>query len=190
VLTPDEIRALIRACSRRTTTGRRAAALLMLGWSTGLRVSEALALRLEDIDYDRRLVQVLNGKGGKRRTVPIGDDALVVLDRWLDHRRTLGVGPRAPIFCTRRGTSMNHSAVRRMLPKLAARAGITKRVHFHALRHTMASELARTPGVNLVDVQHQLGHASLAMTQHYLDGVSPDRLLEVMQLRLAHRDAT
>jgi site-specific recombinase XerD len=190
VLSVDEVRRLVRACSRRTTTGRRAAALLMLGWSTGLRISEALALRLEDVDQERGLVQVLNGKGGKRRTVPIGDDAVAVLERWLDHRRSLGVGARAPIFCTRTGTAMDPSAIRRMLPKLAARAGIAKRIHFHALRHTMASELAHAPGVSLVDVQQQLGHASLNSTQHYLDHVTPDRLIEVMQLRLAHRDAT
>jgi integrase/recombinase XerD len=188
VLAVDEAWQLVRACSRRSTTGLRAAALVMVGWSTGVRVSEALALRPEDVDHARGFVHVLNGKGRRARIVAIGPDALAYLERWLDRRRTLGVGSRAPIFCTRRGTALDASSVRRLMPRLARRAGLTKRVHFHALRHTMASELVLAPGVGLQDVQAQLGHASLASTQHYLGVTDPQRLVSVMQARLEHRE--
>ncbi len=184
VLTPDEVRALLRACSHRAPTGVRNRALLMTLYRGGLRVSEALQLAPKDIDRAAGTVTVLRGKGSKRRTVGLDPGAFAILERWLDRRAKLGINGRSPIFCTLRGTALNTAYVRALMPRLARRAGIEKRVHAHGLRHTHAAELAHegTP-VNLI--QAQLGHASLAVTSTYLAHIAPMQLIEAMRSRRA-----
>src|SRR5438552_6729793 len=103
-LSVDELHKLLRACSRRSGSGIRLAAMIAVGWRAGLRAAELLALRPADVDPDRGLVTVRNGKGGKARTVGVGPDALPYVDRWLDYRARLdGVPAGAPPFCGIRG---------------------------------------------------------------------------------------
>jgi len=163
ILTADEVRALIRACSHRAPTGIRNRALIVVLYRAGLRVSEALALRPKDVDLEAGTVTVLHGKNDRRRTVGIDAGAGAVIERWAERRRGLGINGRAPLFCTLGGDPLQASYVRALLPRLAARAGIEKRVHPHGLRHTHAAELAAegTP-INLV--QAQLGHSNVATT--------------------------
>jgi len=182
VLTPDEVRALIKACSNRAPTGVRNRALLVLLYRAGLRVSEALALAPKDVDRAAGTVTVLRGKGDKRRTVGLDLGAFAVLERWLDRRAKLGVNGRAPIFCTLRGTPLATAYVRALMPRLARRAGIGKRVHAHGLRHTHAAELAYE-GAPMNLIQAQLGHSSLATTSRYLAHIAPAQLVEVMRAR-------
>lgn len=85
---------------------------------------------------------VLHGKGDRRRTVGMDPAAFALLERWMDKRRQLALPVRGPVFCTLEGQPMDASYVRRLLPRLAARAGIDKRVHPHGLRHTHGFELA------------------------------------------------
>lgn len=182
ILTADEARALIRVCSSRAPTGLRNRALIVVLYRGGLRLSEALALRPKDVDAAAGSVTVLHGKGDKRRTVGLDPGAFAVLERWLEVRQRRGIGPRRPIFCTLAGEQLDPSYVRKVLPRLAARAGITKRVHPHGLRHTHAAELAAEgKPVNLI--QAQLGHESLATTDRYLRHISPQQLLEAMRGR-------
>jgi len=100
---PDEVRALIKACSNRAPTGIRNRALLVLLYRGGLRVSEALRLYPKDLDRDAGTVTVLVGKGGKRRTIGLDPGAFAVVERWLDKRAALGINGRAPLLCTLRG---------------------------------------------------------------------------------------
>ena len=94
LLTPDEVRQLLAACSRTAPTGIRDKALLTVMYRAGLRVSEALDLRPQDINPDRGTIAVLHGKGDRSRTVAIDDGGLAVVQRWLDTRKNLGVnGP-------------------------------------------------------------------------------------------------
>ena len=81
---PDEVRALIKACSNRAPTGIRNRALLVLLYRGGLRLSEALRLYPKDLDRDAGTVTVLVGKGGKRRTIGLDPGAFAVVERWLD----------------------------------------------------------------------------------------------------------
>ena len=182
ILTEEEVGALIRAASPRSASGIRARALIALLYRGGLRVSEALALEPKDIDEKRGTVSVLRGKGRKRRVVGLDPAAFALIERWMDYRRTLKIPSRRPLLCTLRGNPLDSSYVRRLLPRLAERAGIEKRVHAHGLRHTHAAELAMEgKPVNLI--QRQLGHSSLATTSRYLDHIAPQDLIGAMQER-------
>lgn len=141
-LTAKEASALIWACSSRAPTGIRNRALLAVLYRSGLRISEALNLYPKDIDTESGELTVLRGKGGKRRVVAVDEGGLRFLERWLERRARLGFNGRQRVFCTLRGEPVKAAYVRALLPRLARRAGIEKRVHAHGLRHTFASELA------------------------------------------------
>ncbi len=185
-LTPAEARRLLDACSRRSPSGQRMAALVAVAYRSGLRLSELLALELRDIDQAAGSINVRRGKGSRQRIVGIDTTTLAMLDRWLTTRQQL-VGRRAgPIFCQittgREGRPLDPSYVRKALKRLAVRAGIDKRVHPHALRHTFATELAgeRCPGRV---IQQALGHSSLATTDTYLRKLRPQELIDAMASR-------
>ena len=169
VLTEDEVRALIGACSKRGVTGHRNRALLAILWRTGVRISEALELRPHDVDFKNGTVRVRLGKGLKPRTTVLSDlDALPLVERWLEERGKLKtVGRGAPLFCTLKGTTTDPSYVRHLLPRLAKRASLERRAHPHGLRHTHAADLALA-GVPVLAIQQQLGHHSLTTTATYL----------------------
>ena len=169
VFTEDEVRALIAACSTRGVTGHRNRALLAVLWRTGVRISEALELRPHDVDFKNGTVRVRLGKGLKPRTTVLSDlDALPLVERWLEERGKLAAaGEGAPLFCTLKGTPTDPSYARHLLPRLAKRAGLKRRVHPHGLRHTHAADLALA-GVPVLAIQQQLGHSSLVTTANYL----------------------
>jgi hypothetical protein len=182
ILTSVEVLGLIRACSSRAPTGLRNRALIALLYRGGLRVGEALALHPKDIDSVRGTVSVLHGKGDRRRTVGLDPGAMAIVERWVEVRKTLVPKGRVPLLCTLEGHRLQSSYVRALLPRLAAKAGIEKRVHAHALRHTHAAELA-SEGFPLNLVQQQLGHANLATTDRYLRHVAPVELIQAMRSR-------
>ena len=173
---------LLKACSTRAPTGVRNRALIAVLWRCGLRISEALALELRDVDLQAGTVRVRHGKGDRSRTVGLDEQTTAMLARWIDRRRKLGPGARAPIFCTLQGGRIDSSYVRRMLPRLAAKAGIDRRVHAHGLRHTYAAELARE-GTAINVIRDALGHTSLAVTDRYLRDVAPTHVIDTMRAR-------
>jgi len=178
-LTSDEVSALLAACSLHNTTGIRNRALIMLLYRSGLRISEALALKPADIDLKHHSARVLHGKGNKatvRGFHPSADDALA---RWLDRRAALGL-KNGPLFCTLAGTQLSDGYVRDMLKRLAARAGIDKRVHPHGLRHTYADELEKA-GLPVSTISKLLGHSSIAVTSRYLDHLTNGAAIEALE---------
>jgi site-specific recombinase XerD len=195
ILTPDEVRSLIRGCSNRAPTGVRNRALIVVLYRGGLRLDEAIGHRdpesgrwagglyPKDVDSRAGTVTVLHGKGDKRRTVGLDPGAFAVLERWLELRRRRDIGgPRRPLFCTLDGTGLDDSYVRKLLHRLAAKAAITKRVHPHGLRHTHAAELA-AEGMPANLIQAQLGHDSLATTDRYLRHIAPRQLIDAIRGR-------
>jgi len=182
VLSEAEAIVLLKACSTRAPTGVRNRALIAVLWRCGLRISEALALELRDVDLQAGTVRVRHGKGDRSRTVGLDEQTTAMLARWIDRRRKLGPGARAPIFCTLQGGRIDSSYVRRMLPRLAAKAGIDRRVHAHGLRHTYAAELARE-GTAINVIRDALGHTSLAVTDRYLRDVAPTHVIDTMRAR-------
>jgi site-specific recombinase XerD len=136
VLTAEEVLRLMDGCSRRAPTGIRNRVLIATLYRAGLRVAEGLSLQPKDVDLDSGTIRVLHGKGDKFRTVGIDAGATDMIKEWLEVRATLEPGVGVPLFCTLKGGPMNSSYVRQLLPRLAKRAGIEKRVHPHGLRHT------------------------------------------------------
>ncbi len=183
ILTPDDVRALAAQCSITSSSGLRHRALIVLLYRTGLRISEALALRPKDVNLEIGSVTVLHGKGDRLRTVGIDPGANPHIEAWIERRETLEPPSPAPLFRTLRGGQMNSSDVRRLLPRLARRAGIEKRVHAHGFRHTHAYELVME-GVSMPIIQRQLGHASLATTSTHLSHIAPKLVIETMGKRV------
>jgi site-specific recombinase XerD len=181
-LTEGEVGALLAACSRRAPTGIRNRALIVLLWRGGLRVSEALALKPDDLDPDAGTVRVLHGKGDRSRVIGLDPGAFLFVERWLECRRRLRLARAGPLLCTLDGRPLHASYVRQLLPRLARKAGITKRCHAHGLRHTLAVELRRE-GVDVGVISRQLGHGSIATTARYLDHVAPLEVVEAMRAR-------
>lgn len=166
-LTAAEVAAILAGCSRRAPTGIRNRALLTLLYRSGLRVSEILALRPSDVDMARHSIRLLDTKSGRAQTRgfhPSADDALA---RWLDTRKALGIHGRH-LFCTLDGGPLSDDYVRGLLRRLGAKAGISKRVHPHGLRHTFAVEL-EDAGTPVTTISKLLGHSSVAVTARYLD---------------------
>lgn len=186
VLNAAEMKALLGQCSK-GPTGLRNRAMIVVMWRAGLRIGELLALEPKDIDAERCAITVLRGKGGRRRTVGIDPQALAVVERWMDARRVMaaerGWRPTLhPVFCTVKGTAVRSPYVRELLHRIATRAGITKRVHPHGLRHTCAFDLAME-GVPVTMIQRQLGHTNLNTTERYVSHIAPAQLVRAMQAR-------
>src|ERR1035437_5985556 len=170
ILTSAEARLLINANSSKSSIGKRNRALLTTLYRTGIRLAEALALKVKDVEGDS--LTVLHGKGDKRRVVGLEPGAKAILDVWLERRSSLGLNGRQAMFCTLKGSPLHQGYVRPLFKRLAQRAGIEKRCHAHGLRHTLASELA-AEGVPVNVIQKHLGHSSLATTATYLDHINP-----------------
>ena len=173
---------MMEACGRYTPTGLRNRALIAMLYRAGLRINEALSLYPKDLDLIDGSVRVLNGKGGRSRTVGLDPGAAAIIERWLEARSRLDLTGRQPLFCTFRGERMGAAYVRVMLKRLAARAGIDKRVHAHGLRHTHAAQL-RAEGVDIAIISRQLGHTSITTTARYLDHIAPTAVIEAMRRR-------
>lgn len=154
-------------------------ALVELLYGAGLRVGEAVALDVRDVDVLAREVRVL-GKGNKERSVPLPQAAQEALSAWLAVRRRHGYQAE-PLFVSFRpgapGRRLGERSVRRLLAQRARGAGVVDHVHPHRLRHSYATHLLDM-GADLRSIQELLGHASLTTTQRYL-AVSAARLFEV-----------
>lgn len=168
LLEPDEVASLIEACGD-WDAGVRNAALIALMAGTGIRISEALAVEVRDLDLKKRRLHVRKAKGGKERHVWIHPDALPPLRVWQKVRKGLEL-TAAPVFCSLVGDPLSASYIRRELPKIAKAAGIEKRVHSHGLRHAFACKAHRS-NVSLRSLQLQFGHDSVSATSKYLERI-------------------
>ncbi|MGN6867089.1 MAG: tyrosine-type recombinase/integrase [Solirubrobacteraceae bacterium] len=185
-LTNDEIQAILDALPR-GAAGTRNRALIVVMWRAGLRIAEALALLPKDVDLEQCSVTVLQGKGAKRRVAAIDHGVRPYIDAWLAERAKLGVGSDRPLFCTTTragnvGGPINPSTVRQMLKRYAHKAGVTKRVHPHGLRHTHASELSQE-NIPVLEIRDQLGHEDLWMTARYISYITPTQRLDRISAR-------
>ena len=181
-LNSDEAKALIRACSKRAATGVRNRAMIVVLYRAGLRISEALALYPKDLNAQAGMIRVLHGKGNHDRVVGLDAGAWAILQNWLDRRAVAGINGHARVFCTLKGKPMKTAYVRGLLPRLARKAGIDKRVHAHGLRHTFAFELAGE-GTPIHEIQLSLGHASASTTDRYIKHLNPSAVVEAMKAR-------
>ncbi len=178
VLTEDEVGRLLAAPDAGSPEGARDRALLELMYASGLRVSEATGLNLGDVDLSHELVRAV-GKGNKERVVPVGSHAIAALRTYLRSVRP-AFARRRPIqalFLSRRGGRLTRQACWKLVRRYARRAGISRALTPHVLRHSFATHLLEH-GADLRAVQEMLGHASIGTTQLYTH-VSRARLREV-----------
>lgn len=160
----EEVQQLIEAPSLDTQLGKRDRALFELIYGCGLRVSEAVALDLKDIDLANGWVKVL-GKGSKERTVPFGPPAREAIENSLQARPE-APGPEAPLFVNCQGTRLTARSVARILAKHLIRIASSRMISPHGLRHSFATHLLAN-GADLRTIQEMLGHARLSTTQRY-----------------------
>jgi site-specific recombinase XerD len=165
ILTPDEVRALIGACSRQASSGLRNRALITILYRGGLRVCEALELELDELDPQGRTI--LSTHGNRTRRIGLDAGSFRVIERWVDRRAELEISPAAPLFCTLAGNPMSSSYLRGLLHRLAEKAKVDKRVSAEVLRRSLALELMEE-GYSIVAIQSQLGHSAASVTSRYL----------------------
>src|SRR5436189_1502009 len=163
VLSPEEVGRLLAS-----TTNIKHKAALSLTYATGLRASEVISLKLTDIDRDRMVIRVEQGKGKKDRYVILSPNLLELLREWWRVARKKGwMHPGQPwLFPGYRGQHMSARQLHRLVCLAAARAGITKRVGAHTLRHSFATHLLEQK-TDIRIIQVLLGHKKLDTTALY-----------------------
>ena len=161
-----------------SSIGLRDKALIELLYSTGLRVSELCGLRVADLQMEVGCLRCI-GKGNKERLVPIGKNALAIVDEYLKASRPVlqGSGNSPFLFLNRKGKALNRMAVWKLLVDYGNQAGIVKQLSPHMLRHSFATHLLDR-GADLRSVQMMLGHADISTTQIYTHVVE-ERLKQV-----------
>ncbi|MDB6023865.1 MAG: Tyrosine recombinase XerC [Verrucomicrobiales bacterium] len=153
-------------------------AILELAYASGLRRSELKDIRLEQLQLEAGFINVI-GKGNKERVVPVGKKAIEAIQRYLDSGRPALVNKKstANVFLTKRGTAFASGTIWKRIKDRARRAGITKNITPHMLRHSFATHLLEH-GADLRVIQELLGHATINTTEVYTH-VAGQRLREV-----------
>lgn len=164
----EEIERLLNNCDVNTLLGARDRAILESLYSTGMRVSEVIALNVSDVDFEDNVVRI-RGKGKKERVVPLGPSAAKAMLHYLDLRRAQlppGRSDAEALFINKHGQRLSTRSVRRKLDKYLLEAGLDSSVSPHTLRHSFATHMLQR-GADLRSVQQLLGHQSLSTTQVY-----------------------
>ena len=172
MLSIEEVDRLLNSVSDTDKISIRNRAMLELLYATGLRVSELISLKFSDIDINECYIKIL-GKGNKERIVPFEEKAQLYLKRYLKIRKRVN---SEYVFLTKLNKPISRIEFWRQLKNIALKAGITKNITPHTLRHSFATHLL-TGGADIRFVQEMLGHSSISTTQIYTH-VSQDRLQE------------
>ena len=173
--TLDQVRATLEKISSRTPMGLRDRALVLLLLDSGLRISEALSLRIGDLDMANGTVVVM-GKGSKERKVCWGETVRRAIMAWLRVRTT--AKDSDPLFIGRMGDRLDRHQFAKRLKRYTRAAGVEgARLSCHALRHAFALEFLRGGG-DVMTLQRLLGHSTLEMTRRYLNQTDDDVMLK------------
>ena len=168
VLNLSEIENIFEAIDHSTPEGQRNRAMLEMLYSSGLRVSELIQLKLNHVYFDIGFLRVL-GKGNKERLVPIGKSALKYLEIYINDVRPhiqAKKGFENYTFLNRRGKGLTRVMIFTIIKDLVAKAGLKKKVSPHTFRHSFATHLVEG-GADLRAVQEMLGHESITTTEIY-----------------------
>lgn len=179
----DQIQRLLDAPGDGDVLSIRDKAMLEVLYSSGVRVSELVALELQDLDLEEGVVRV-RGKGRKDRLTPIGSQAIGAVKRYLQIRQSTWNAPVEPasrVFLNKHGQSLSTRSVRRKLDKYLSIAGLDPGISPHTLRHSFATHLLNN-GADLRSVQELLGHQSISTTQVYTH-------LSTRKIRQAYEEA-
>ncbi|MFI3178864.1 MAG: site-specific tyrosine recombinase XerD [Methylococcaceae bacterium] len=173
-----DVELLLNAPEVTNTNGFRDKTMLEVLYATGLRVSELVGLKFEQISFRQGVVRII-GKGNKERLVPVGEEAMSWLEAYMIQARKKLLGERQCdyLFVTNRGDGMTRQAFWHIIKRHAKKAGISKVLSPHTLRHAFATHLLNH-GADLRVVQLLLGHADLSTTQIYTH-IARERLKEL-----------
>ncbi|MEJ5350652.1 MAG: site-specific tyrosine recombinase XerD [Melioribacteraceae bacterium] len=168
VLSFEEIEKILQAVNTNDYLGIRDRAILELFYSSGLRVSELINLKISDLFFEEEVIRVF-GKGSKERIVPIGQSAIFWINEYLRSSRPLlekKMKSQNFLFLNKRGTKLSRMWIWKIFNFYANQAGIKKEIHPHTFRHSFATHLLER-GADLRAVQEMLGHADISTTQIY-----------------------
>ena len=182
VLSQEEVKKLLNACEGKGVRGIRNRAILELLYACGLRVSELVGLQLDQLHLTAGYL-VIYGKGKKERLVPVGEVAREWLERYLKEARP-SLDPRGAsryVFVRKGGKPLSRQSIFKLVKKTAFKAGISREISPHTLRHSFATHLLEG-GADLRVVQVLLGHSSISATQIYTH-LDRQRLIREYQLR-------
>jgi integrase/recombinase XerC len=165
----EEVKKLLDTPPQDNWLGARDRAILETLYSTGIRVSELVALNMDDIDFLGEIVHI-RGKGKKERIAPIGSSALQVIQHYMEFRnkraQNNGNFDTRVLFVNKHGKRLSTRSVRRKMDKYLKMAGLDPAISPHTLRHSFATHMLNN-GADLRSVQELLGHQSLSTTQVY-----------------------
>ncbi|HZV68853.1 MAG TPA: site-specific tyrosine recombinase XerD [Saprospiraceae bacterium] len=182
VLSYEEIMRMIDSIDRSTPQGTRNVAIIETLYACGLRVSELTGLRISYIYPDMQMIRVI-GKNNKERLIPIGESALHHIKLYLegDRNRMMNIDPASAdiLFLNRRGKKLSRVTIFTIIKEAVEKAGITKTISPHSLRHSFATHLVEG-GADLRAVQEMLGHASITTTEIYTH-LNADYLRDTMR---------
>ena len=178
LLSEQDVEDLLQAPDLSTALGYRDRAMLEVLYASGLRVSELVALKLSEVNFRQGLVRI-TGKGDKDRLVPLGEEALVWLESFIQQWRVDILSDKKTdyVFPTKRGSGMTRQAFWHLIKRYAQLAGIGKPISPHSLRHAFATHLLNH-GADLRVVQLLLGHSDLSTTQIYTH-IAKERLQDM-----------
>ena len=176
----EEVEALLEQPDLTKPEGQRDKAMLEVMYSSGLRISELLNLKMKQINFDRGMIKIV-GKGNKERIVPIGEFATEYLLKYINDGRSKNRGRNSDfLFLNRYGEQVSRIYFFKQVKKYAERAGIQVEISPHTLRHCFATHMLEN-GAELRSVQEMLGHANIATTQIYTN-ISSKRILSAYDL--------
>ena len=176
----EEVEALLEQPNLDKPEGQRDKAMLEVMYSSGLRISELLNLKLKQINFERGIVKIV-GKGDKERIVPIGDYALEYLSKYINDGRRKNMNKNSDyLFLNRYGEPVSRIYFFLQVKKYAEQAGIKEEISPHTLRHCFATHMLEN-GAELRAVQEMLGHTNIATTQIYTN-ISSKRILSAYDL--------
>lgn len=179
-LTVDEVEDLLNAPDLSKDEGFRDRTMFEVMYSSGLRVSELLSLKVNRVNVEKGTIDII-GKGNKQRKVPVGEYALDFLKKYIEEHRPHIKGKRSNyLFLNRYGDKLSRQYFFLQIKKYAKQAGIEEDVSPHTLRHCFATHMLEN-GAELRALQEMLGHANLATTQIYTN-VSTKRILDAYDL--------
>ncbi|MEM7008574.1 MAG: site-specific tyrosine recombinase XerD, partial [Thermodesulfobacteriota bacterium] len=178
VISLEDVEIILASPDESTPEGIRDLAMLEVLYATGIRVSELIGLKLNDVNFEMGFV-IVYGKGSKERIVPIGEKAQEKLKIYMENSRpVLLKGKDAKeLFVTRRGKGMSRQGFWKLIKNYALKSGITKDISPHTLRHSFATHLLER-GADLRTIQIMLGHSDISTTQIYTH-VESERLKEI-----------
>ncbi len=177
-LTLNEVESLIAQPDIRDNQGRRDKAILETLYATGMRVSEAVNLRLDNVNLDIGFLRCI-GKGNKERVIPLGKKAIASIKRYLELSRPEILKKKSSeyLFVSRIGKKLSRQSFWKLIKRYARQARIKKPIRPHILRHSFATHLLER-GADLRAVQEMLGHSSISTTQIYTH-INRDRLKSI-----------